>query len=482
MALQNRDYGIPALFIDGEWVSHTARMGDVRNPATGEFLANFPFAEPAHIDRALSSSLAGFEVWRKMPHEARCDLMHRAARLLREKAEVAARHMTLELGRPIAESRLEMENCANLLDWCATAAGEHHDRALADRAGFVAQTVRKEPVGPVAAFATWNFPASLATRKMASALAVGCSVIVKPAEETPCSFKSVVEALDAAGLPRGVVNLLLGDPVEISRRLITSPVIRKIAFTGSTPVGKQLAALAGSEAKPCVMELGGHAAVVVFEDADIDRAIALSVATKSRNAGQVCISPTRYLVQEGVHKRFATGFATAFSALRLGDGFDPETQMGPLISQRRLESVDALVQDAIAQGAHLLTGGTRLNRPGNFYAPTVLVDVPDEARIMHEEPFGPVAIINRFSDLDDAVAKANSTDFALAAYAFTGSQETAKQVSDALDAGMVGINGYGVVFLDSPLGGRRQSGFGSEGGYEGLDAYRIVKFVSQAIA
>ena len=478
--MQNPDYTVPALFVDGEWITETARKGEVLNPATGEVLASFPFADSALIDRALASSEAGFEVWRKTSYEERIDIMHRAAGIVRKNAEDMARHMTLELGKPLADSEGEVENCASLLEWFSSAAAEHDDRTLAEMPGFSDRTVRKEPIGPVAAFSPWNFPASLATRKMAAALAVGCSVIVKPAEETPASFMTVVQALDEAGLPKGVLNLLLGDPEEISTRLIESPIIRKVVFTGSTRVGQQLAAMSGKQAKPCVMELGGHAPVLVFKDTDLEKAIAQSVTSKSRNAGQVCISPTRFFIEEDIFEEFTEKFAKTFSALQLGDGLEPESQMGPLAHPRRMDDVDALVQDAIAQGARLVTGGKRLDRDGNFYAPTVLADVPDTARIMQEEPFGPIAIMNRFNSYDEAIEKANNTDFALASYAFTGSQETADRLAKDLDSGKVGINGYPVVFLDSPLGGRRMSGYGSEGGYEGLDAYRIVKFVSQS--
>jgi succinate-semialdehyde dehydrogenase/glutarate-semialdehyde dehydrogenase len=480
MSIHHPGYGQPALYVDGEWIPETNSSGEVHNPATGELLATFPMAEPDHIERALASSLAAFQTWSGMSVQKRGDIMRTAAEELRKDAETAARHMTLELGKPLAESRLEMENCAALLEWSANAATDLKNRELDDMPGFVVRTMRKEPIGPVAAIAPWNFPASLATRKMASALAVGCSVVVKTAEETPMCFQAVVKALETAGLPRGTVNLLIGDPGKISSALIASPVIRKIAFTGSTRVGKILGAQAGAEAKPCVLELGGHAPVVIFDDADLEKAINLSVAAKARNAGQVCISPTRFLVQDSIADTFTEGFSTQFSNLIVGDGMEPDTQMGPMMSPARIEAIDALVQDAVSHGARLLTGGMRLNRPGNFYAPTVLADVPPEARIMQEEPFGPVAIINRFTDFDDAVAKANNTDYALGAYTFTNSQKRADSISAALDAGMVGVNGFGVVFLDSSLGGRRQSGYGREGGTEGLDAYLTYKFVAQA--
>ena len=388
--MQNTDYTTPALFIDGEWVTQASRYGEVLNPATDEVLAKFPIADEDQIDRALASSAAGFEQWRKTSYDERIELMHRAAAILRDNAEHTARCMTMEHGKPLADSKAEVENCASLLEWCSTAAADHDDRTLPELSGFVDRTVRKEAIGPVAAFPAWNFP--LATRKMASAMAVGCSVIVKPAKETPVSFMAVVEALDKAGLPKGVVNILMGDSALISKKLIESPVIKKISFTGSTPVGQQLAALAGDQAKPCVMELGGHAPVLIFDDADIDKAIDLSVMTKSRNSGQVCISPTRFFVQEGVYEQFLAGFTEKFAGLRVGNGLDSDTQMGPLANPRRIGEIDALVKDAVSKGARLMTGGKRLDRAGNFYEATVLADVPATARVMQEEPFGPIAM------------------------------------------------------------------------------------------
>ncbi len=479
--MQDTTYTTPALYIDGEWITEASRYGEVLNPATDEVLAKYPIASEDQINQALASAAAGFERWRKTSYEERIDIMHRAAAIIRENAEQTARCMTLEHGKPLADSKAEVENCASLLEWCSTAAADHNDRTLPELTGFVDRTVRKEPIGPVAAFPAWNFPASLATRKMASAIAVGCSVIVKPAKETPVSFMAVVDALDKAGLPKGVVNILMGDSALISKKLIESPVIKKISFTGSTPVGQQLAALAGDQAKPCVMELGGHAPVLIFDDADLEKAIDLSVITKSRNSGQVCISPTRFFVQEAIYDQFLSEFSEKFAALRLGNGLDEDTQMGPLANPRRIGELDALVEDAVSKGATLVTGGKKLDRARNFYEATVLANVPDSARIMQEEPFGPIAVINKFKQYDEAIEKANNTDFALASYAFSGSKETIDKLGRDLDSGKVGINGYPVVFLDSPLGGRRQSGYGSEGGYEGLDAYRIVKFVSQSV-
>ena len=472
-------YISPSLLIGGEWVSQTGAEGPVINPATGERIGSVPLADAALIDRALAAAESGFEIWRKTALQDRAQIMKRAAGLLRERLEEAARHMTIEQGKPLAESRAEMESCAALLEWCPDEAARIEDRELPERAGFERLTVRKEPIGPVAAFSPWNFPASLAGRKTASALSVGCSVIVKPAEETPACFGYVARALQEAGLPDGVLNVLYGDPAEVSSRLIDSPVIRKIAFTGSTAVGSKLAAQAGARAKPCVMELGGHAPVVVFDDADIERAVKLSVASKFRNAGQVCVSPTRFFVHDKVYDAFVDAFVQGASALKVGDGLAPDTQMGPLANQRRVEAIDEIIRDAVSHGADKRLGGELPNVPGHYYPATVLAGVPDSARVMQEEPFGPLAVMNRFSDTDEAIAKANGTPFALGAYAFTRSKERAAQIGEALDAGMVGVNGYSIVFTDSPLGGRRQSGFGSEGGREGIEAYLINKFVSE---
>lgn len=472
-------YKSPALLIDGQWISDTGASQPVTNPATGEKIGAVPLADAALIDRALQAAQRGFETWRATAHDERAAIMKLAAGLLRERLEEAARHMTLEQGKPLAEARAEMESCAALLEWCPDEAARIETRDLPERPGFQRLSVRREPIGPVAAFSPWNFPASLAGRKTASALSVGCSVIVKPAEETPACFGYVARALQEAGLPDGVLNVLYGDPAEVSTRLIESPVIRKIAFTGSTAVGCKLAAQVGAQAKPCVMELGGHAPVVVCDDADIARAAELSVVSKYRNAGQVCVSPTRFFVQDKVYDAFVDAFVERAGGLRVGDGLDPETQMGPLANDRRVEAIDSIIRDAVAKGADRRLGGELPNVPGNYYPATVLADVPDEARVMQEEPFGPLAVMNRFSEIDEVLERANGTPFALGAYAFTRSRERIAQLSEGLDAGMVGMNGYSIVFTDSPLGGRRFSGYGSEGGREGIEAYLMTKFVSE---
>ena len=470
------EYKSPQLYIDGEWVSETAETAPILNPSTGKVIGQLPLADKALVDRALASSAAAFKAWSKTPLAERGTIMKRAAGILRERLEEAAIHLTMELGRPLAEARTEFEGCALLLEWCSDNAEQIQDRILPARQGWSDLRVRHEPIGPVAAFSPWNFPASLATRKVASALAVGCTVIARPPEETPASFGMVARALHDAGLPPGVLNVLYGDPDITTYPVIDSDVIRKIAFTGSTHVGTLLAARAGEKAKPSVMELGGHAPVIICHDVDVEQVAQSAVMAKFRNAGQICVSPTRFYVHEKIHDRFVALFTKGAKNLRVGDGLDPDTQMGALANARRVDAIDALIKDAVNRGATLLTGGERIDREGNYYQPTVLSDVPADAQIMTQEPFGPVAVIQRFEDLDTAIAAANNTDFALGAYGFSGSVETAERLANDLDAGMVAINSFTLLTIDSPIGGRRYSGYGSEGGLEGLAAYTIPKF------
>ena len=472
------DYPELLLYIGGEWVASDSQTVDVINPATGATLGKLPLASSAHVDRALELAEAAFATWSATPADERGAILERAAELLLERKEQAALAMTLEQGKPLAESRAEVDGCVALLRWSASAAQEPAGRELPQREGPRRLSVRKEPIGPVAAFSPWNFPASIATRKVASGLAVGCPVIVKPAEETPASFLAVAQALHDAGLPVGVLSVLYGNPADVSSRLIDSPVIRKVSFTGSTRVGQLIGRQAGEKVKPSVLELGGHAPAVIFEDADLDAALTLSLAAKTRNAGQICISPTRFFIADPVYDDFADAFTERYAKVKVGDGTTVGTEMGPLAHERRVDAVAGLVRDAVDRGARLLAGGERIGNSGNFFAPTVLADVPEEARIMSEEPFGPVAILNRFKDREEVYGRANGTDYALGAYVFTGSDDTAEEAASRIDAGMVGINSFAIVHLDSPIGGRRMSGFGSEGGPEGLDAYRMNKFVS----
>jgi succinate-semialdehyde dehydrogenase/glutarate-semialdehyde dehydrogenase len=465
------------LYIGGRWATGAVST-PVCNPANGRIIGRVPHASRAQLDEALESAADGFAIWRHTSVGDRAVVLQRAAALLRERVDSIARTLTLEQGKPLAEARSEIAGCAAAFDWSAEEGARVRDRVLPPRAGSLRFTIRKEPVGATAAFSPWNFPVFLAGRKVATALGAGCSMIIKPAEETPGGFLAVARALHDAGLPEGVLNVVFGSPGEVSEHLIPSPIIRKIAFTGSTRVGKQLAALAGAHGKPLVMELGGHAPVLVFDDADIDRAVELSLVSKYRNAGQVCVSPTRFFVHDNIYSRFVETFCERVKTIRVGNGLDSDTTMGPLANGRRVESLEQLTSDALSRGAVCRVGGTRMDG-GHFFRPTVLTDVPDGARIMSEEPFGPVAVLSRFASLDEAVNRANGTPFALAAYAFTRSVETTAAITDSLDAGMIGINGFTIAFADSPAGGRRDSGYGSEGGSEGFDAYLINKCINE---
>jgi succinate-semialdehyde dehydrogenase/glutarate-semialdehyde dehydrogenase len=469
------------LFIDGQWGSAEAGgVLPVFNPATGEPIGTLARAEPADLDRALAAVERGFRVWRNTSAFDRARIMRVAANLLRERAEDIARLMTLEQGKPLAESRMETLAGADIIDWFAGEAPRAYGRVIPSRASHVLQTVVKEPVGPVAAFAPWNFPINQVVRKISAALAAGCSIIAKGPEETPASPAALVRAFADAGVPAGVINLVYGDPATISAYLIPHPVIRKITFTGSTPVGKKLAAMAGEHMKRATMELGGHAPAIVFEDANLDVATRLLAMSKFRNAGQVCVSPTRFLVQESVYDRFVDGFAAAARAVTVGDGLAEGTVMGPLANARRVQAMEAFVQDAVQKGAELVTGGERIGNAGNFYQPTVLGRVPKTARAMNEEPFGPLALMVPFATLDDALEEANRLPYGLAAYAYTSSSQTSQALSNRVESGMISINHAGLALAETPFGGVKESGYGSEGGSEAIEAYLVTKFVTHA--
>jgi succinate-semialdehyde dehydrogenase/glutarate-semialdehyde dehydrogenase len=467
-----------ALYIDGQWRKGEGRdTHKVVNPATGETLADLPLATAADLDEALAAAQMGFEVWRKTDVNARAATLHKIADLIRERAEDIAVLMTTEQGKPIGESRTEVASCAAFFDYFAEEAKRSYGRVLVRPTGQRA-LVLKQPVGPVAAFSPWNFPGNLMCKKLAAALAAGCSIICKPPEETPACTSAIFRCVADAGLPGNVAQLIYGVPDMVSRQLIASPIIRKISFTGSVPVGKHLLKLAADGVKRTTMELGGHAPVLVFDDCDLDRAIALSSTQKFRNAGQVCISPTRFYVQEGIYDRFVAGFAEATKKVQVGNGLEAGTIMGPLANDRRPPAIEKLVADATAKGAKLLTGGER-GEGGNFYQPTVLSDVPMSADIMEDEPFGPVALMRPFKTFDEAIEQANRLPFGLAAYAFTENARQANLVADALDTGMVGLNSFMISVPDAPFGGVKESGFGSEAGPEGLDAYYVTKAVHQ---
>jgi succinate-semialdehyde dehydrogenase/glutarate-semialdehyde dehydrogenase len=469
------------LHIGGKWrAASTGKTIEVVNPATEEVIGKLAHASTADLDEALDHAAKGFAVWRKMSAYERSKVLRKTADILRERAESIARILTMEQGKPLAEARAELAGSADVVDWYAEEGRRAYGRIIPARQAGVYQLSLREPVGVVAGFTPWNFPMSQAVRKISAALAAGCSFILKGPEETPASCAELVRAYVDAGVPVGVVQLVFGVPAEISEYLIPHPVVRKISFTGSTVVGKHLAALAGAHMKRATMELGGHAPALVFDDADLDAAVNVVASNKFRNAGQVCIAPTRILVQEGVYEPFLEKFVAKCEAIKLGDGLAEGTTMGPLANARRVAAMEGFVADAVGKGAKLRTGGSRAGNKGYFFQPTVLSDIPADARVMHEEPFGPLALMLPFGTFDEAIAESNRLEYGLAAYAFTRSNATATALGAAIESGMVGINHHGLALTETPFGGVKDSGYGSEGGAEGLEPYMVTKFVSQA--
>ncbi|MEW6438365.1 MAG: NAD-dependent succinate-semialdehyde dehydrogenase [Pseudomonadota bacterium] len=475
------DYPDVQLLIDGRWRAGAGgRTIPIINPATEEVIGQVAQAEIADLDLALAAAKKGFAIWRDVSAFERGKVLRRAGELLRERGERIAFLMTREQGKPLAEARIEVLAAADTLDWFAEEGRRAYGRIVPARAPNITNLVLKEPVGPVAAFAPWNFPLNQIVRKLGAALSAGCSIIVKAPEETPASPAALIRAIVEAGAPAGAVNLVYGVPGEISEYLIPHETIRKVSFTGSTAVGKKLAALAGQHMKRITMELGGHAPAIVFDDADLDLAVRLLVTAKYRNAGQVCTAPTRFLVQRKVFEPFLDRFVAAVQALKIGDGAAPQTQLGPLANPRRIEAMEALIADAVSNGAELRTGGQRLGNKGYFFAPTVLANVPLSARVMNEEPFGPLALVNTFDDLDEALAEANRLLYALASYAFTSSAATSAALAARLEAGMLAINQTQVAWPEFPFGGVKDSGYGREGGSEAIQDYLVTKLVTQA--
>jgi len=476
------DYPDVLLHIDGQW--RAGRAGatlPVHDPATGQRIGSVAVAETADLDEALAAAVRGFALWRRVPAVERAQRLQAAARLLRERADAIARLLTLENGKPLAEAQAELRFGADIIDWFAAEGLRVAGRIVAPRGEHQIAQVFKEPVGPVAAFTPWNFPINQLVRKLCGALATGCSVIAKAPEETPASPAELVRAFVDAGVPAGVIGLVYGRPDAISSHLIPHPVIRKVTFTGSTAVGKQLAALAGAHMKRVTMELGGHAPVIVAEDCDVDRAAQVAALAKFRNAGQVCISPTRFLVAQSVKARFVSGLADAARALQLGHGLEAGTTMGPLANPRRLGAVQRLVGDAVDRGARLAAGGERLGHTGHFFLPTVLDDVPRDSLVFNEEPFGPVAAVQGYDTLDEAIAEANRLPCGLAAYAFTSDLRTAHALTHRLEVGMLWINQPAPAWPELPFGGVKDSGHGSEGGPESLESYLNTKSVTTLV-
>lgn len=468
------------LYIDGEFLDGQGREGqDVRDPATFETLGHLPWATQGDLDRALHAAQRAFQTWRRSSPMERSAILRKVAELARERAPEIGRHITLDNGKPLAEAVGEVVNSAEHAEWSAEECRRIYGRVVPSRNPAVRQMVLREAVGVCAAFTPWNFPFSQAMKKVGAAIGAGCTVILKGPEESPSAIVALARLFHDAGLPPGVLNIVWGVPSKVSQYLIESPIVRKVAFTGSVPVGKQLAAMAGAHMKRISMELGGHSPVLVFDDADIDHAANILARFKVRNAGQVCVSPTRFYVQDQAHDRFVERFAQTMASIKVGHGLQPESQMGPLIHARRMQAVESLVEDAIERGAHVAAGAKRLSDDGHFYAPTVLVGVSDEARVMNEEPFGPVATVIRFREVEEAIARANSLPFGLASYVFTRSIQTATQVSNEVEAGMVNINHFGMAHPELPFGGVKDSGMGSEGGSETFDAYLVTKMVTQ---
>lgn len=476
---KSENYPPLSLHIDGEWFSGGGReVHSVVNPATGVTLADLPLANSEDLDRALDAAQRGFALWRRADASRRAQVLKGAAQLIRERADHIAQIATLEEGKTFAEARMETIVAANLFEFYAEECKRTYGRVLVRPAG-TRSIVVKEPVGVVAAFAPWNFPIGNPARKFGAPIAAGCSVILKPAEEAPGSAIEILKALLDAGLPSGVAQLVFGEPDQVSRHLLASPVVRKLSFTGSIPVGKHLLRLAADTVKRTTMELGGHAPVIVFDDADLDHAVQTLALAKSRNCGQVCVSPTRFFVQEGIYDRFRDAFAERFASFKVGNGLAEGVQMGPMANPRRPAAMADLIGDAITRGARLVTGGEAIGKAGYFWQPTVLSDVPEGARIMHEEPFGPVAALTPFASFDEVVERANALSMGLAGYAFTQSAKRALLIGDALEVGMVGINVATTAASDAPFGGVKESGHGAEDGPEGLDACLVTKAIHQ---
>jgi succinate-semialdehyde dehydrogenase / glutarate-semialdehyde dehydrogenase len=463
------------MLIGDTWRS--APGAPIINPSDETTIGTVPMATVADLDDALAAAQRGFQVWRRTPPAQRADIMLRAIALLRERVEPIAHAIAMEQGKTLAQARAEVLRGCDLMSWDANEGKRLYGRVIPAEPGM-RHTVIREPIGVIAAFTPWNFPMSSPARKVGGALAAGCSIILKAAEETPAGAMLMAQAFLDAGLPPGVFNLVFGDPAMISAHLIASSVVRGITFTGSTPVGKHLAGLAAQQMKPAILELGGHAPVIVCEDADPDAAALACVKGKLNNAGQVCVSPTRFFVHRNVYDAFVSAFSTYGSAIRAGHALEQGNDIGPVASARRLHALQALVRDAVERGARVLCGGKRASGAGFVFPFTALADVPADARAMHEEPFGPLCLIAPVDSLDEAIERANALPFGLAGYAFTRSAANAYRLGDALEVGNLAINHLVSAVSETPFGGVKDSGYGREGGVEGLECYTHVKSIS----
>jgi succinate-semialdehyde dehydrogenase/glutarate-semialdehyde dehydrogenase len=472
-------YETLALYIDGEFISGDGRKTqEVTNPATLEVLGQLPHASTADLDRALAAAARAFETWRTSSPMLRSEILRRVGQLTRERAQQIGRNMTLDQGKPLAEAVGEVTGCADHADWHAEECRRIYGRVILPRSPEVRQMVLREPIGVCAAFTPWNFPYNQAIRKICAAIGAGCTIILKGPEDSPSAVMAIARMFHDAGLPPGVLNIVWGVPSEVSDYLIRSPIVRKVSFTGSVPVGKHLASLAGAHMKRVTMELGGHSPVLVFDDADIGRAAKQLARFKVRNAGQVCVSPTRFYVHEKAYDEFLEVFVDTLKKVKVGDGMDPETQMGPLAHERRVPTMTRFVENAVEMGGKVVLGGEPLDRTGHFFSPTVVTDLPEDSMLMTEEPFGPIAPITTFNDTDDVIRRANSLPFGLSSYVFTNSLQTATLASNRIEAGMVNINHFGSALPETPFGGIKDSGIGSEGGSETFEGYLVTKFVT----
>ena len=463
------------LLVGGEW-----RVRDgapILNPSDESVLGTVPHATRQDLDDALAAAAKGFQIWRKTSPAKRAEIILKAAAIMRARVEEIAVVMTLEQGKPIAQSRIEVLRACDIIEWDANEGRRVYGRVIPAEPGM-RHTVLRQPIGQVAAFSPWNFPVSSPSRKVGGALSAGCSIILKASEETPGGAYEIARAFTDAGLPPGVLNLIYGVPSEISDYLIPQESVRLVTFTGSIAVGKRLAALAGAHMKPAIMELGGHAPVIVCDDVDPVTSAAAAVMGKSRNAGQVCVSPTRWFVEEKIYAPFAQAFADKAASLKIGSGMDPTSQLGPLANVRRVEAMAEFVADAKAKGARILSGGARIANRGYYFPLTVMADLPDDARVMREEPFGPIAVVNPVKSIEEAIARANELPYGLAAYAFTNSARKAEMLADGIEVGNLSINHYVASLAETPFGGVKDSGYGREGGSEGLTHYTVVKNVS----
>jgi succinate-semialdehyde dehydrogenase/glutarate-semialdehyde dehydrogenase len=468
------------LYINGQFLKGGGRREqDVFNPATDEVVGKLPHASKEDLDLALASAQKAFLSWRKSSPIERSRILRKVGELARARAADIGRNITLDMGKPLAEAVGEVTVCSEHADWAAEESRRIYGRVIQPRSEGVRQLVLKEPIGVVAAFSPWNFPFNQAIRKIVSALGAGCTIIIKGPEDAPSAVVAIARLFHEAGLPPGCLNVVWGVPSEVSTYLIQSPIVRKISFTGSVPVGKQLAAMAGSLMKPCTMELGGHSPVIVCDDADVDAAADIMASSKFRNAGQVCVSPTRFYVQEKAYDRFVARFLDKVSKMKVGPGLEADTKMGPLAHKRRMPALAGFVEDATERGARIVAGGHKVGDRGNFFEPTVVADPPDDSKLMTQEPFGPILGVKPFKTLDEAIERANSLPYGLAAYAFTTSSRNATKLGDALESGMVTINHLGFALAEVPFGGVKDSGYGSEGGSETFDGYLVTKFVTQ---